>query len=105
MNRRTKEVDISPNVKQAVYDRDGGRCILCGQSGAPNAHYRSRAQNGLGIEQNIVTLCWTCHMETDQSTKRQDNLQEIRAYLDLWYPNFDDNKRFYRKDFWYDEFK
>lgn len=31
---------------------------MCGSSYAmPNAHYIARAQGGLGIEENIVTLC------------------------------------------------
>lgn len=49
MNRRTKALAISDKVKQAVLDRDE-YCVWCGRQGAPNAHYISRAQGGLGIE-------------------------------------------------------
>lgn len=97
-SKRTKALDISQKVKEAVWERDRGRCILCGSSRAmPNAHYISRAQGGLGIEQNIVTLCFDCHRRTDQSTERQELLSSIRRYLDRHYPDFKDENRRYRK--------
>ena len=64
MRRRTKALQIPPAVKRAVHDRDGGLCILCGRPGDPVAHYISRAQGGLGIAENVVTLCGGCHTAT-----------------------------------------
>ena len=49
MSKRSKACDISPKVRQIVYDRDGGCCIICGKQGIPNAHYISRAHGGLGV--------------------------------------------------------
>ena len=97
MNRRTKALAISPDVSKAVYDRDGGKCVLCGKQGNPNAHYIPRSQSGMGIEQNIVTLCWLCHTDYDNSTLRSEYGARIREYLDFCYPNFDHNKRYYQK--------
>ena len=81
-SERSKACDISPAVKRAVWWRDRGRCILCSNKAAmPNAHFISRAEGGLGIEQNIVTLCGDCHREYDQSTHRKAIREEIRQYL------------------------
>lgn len=98
MNRRTKALDISKKVKMTVWERDRHRCILCGSSSAmPNAHYISRSKSGLGIEQNIVTLCMDCHRRLDQSTERKELLNKVKNYLDRFYPNFTDDMRRYKK--------
>ena len=66
MHKRTKLLDISKAVKDKVWERDGHRCILCESIFAmPNAHYISRAQGGLGIPENVVTLCYVCHDQYD----------------------------------------
>lgn len=64
-SKRSKACDIPGKVKETVFERDKGCCIVCGRPGFPNAHYLSRARGGLGIEQNIVTLCPDCHFEYD----------------------------------------
>lgn len=98
MRKQTKATNIPPKVKAAVYDRDKGRCIICGQPGDPVAHYISRAQGGLGIEKNIVTLCWMCHQTYDQSPKRGEYRQHIRQYLKRKYPEWSENDLIYRKE-------
>ena len=61
-SKRAKACDISKKVKDRVWERDGGRCIICGSPYAmPNSHYIRRSQGGLGIEENIVTMCLCCH--------------------------------------------
>lgn len=98
MNRRTKELTISKKVKMTVWERDRHRCILCGSPSAmPSAHYISRAKGGLGIEQNIVTLCFNCHRRLDQTTERKELLLKVKRYLNRFYPGFDDEKRIYHK--------
>jgi 5-methylcytosine-specific restriction endonuclease McrA len=52
MTDRTKALAISKEVKDAVFKRDGGKCILCGKSGLAEAHYIPRSQGGLGIHQS-----------------------------------------------------
>ena len=98
MHKRTKALDISKKVKDRVWERDGERCILCGSSYAmPNAHYIARAQGGLGIEENIVTLCFDCHNLYDNSTYRGRLREEIRDYLAGQYPEWDEEKLKYKK--------
>ncbi|KAF5053579.1 hypothetical protein DSECCO2_396810 [anaerobic digester metagenome] len=97
MNRRTKALDIPPRVKKIVYDRDNGLCILCGAPGAPNAHYISRGQSGLGIEQNVVTLCQTCHAAYDQTPQREILKTTIADYLRSKYVDWDNVRLTYQK--------
>lgn len=98
MNRRTRALSISPRVKRAVYERDGHCCVLCGSPyGLPEAHYISRAHSGLGIEQNIVTLCRDCHRRYDQSSERAEIRAELREYLKKQYPDWDESKLVYDK--------
>ena len=96
MNRRTKALDIPQKVKRAVLDRDE-HCVWCGRQGAPNAHYISRAQGGLGIEENVLTLCTECHRQYDQSTDRPIMREFFREYLKGKYPEWDESKLTYRK--------
>ena len=98
MRKATKQLTISRKVKEAVYRRDGGYCVLCGSPyGLPNAHYIARSQGGLGIEENVVTLCERCHWEYDQSRKRKALREKLRAYLQNNYPDWDERKLIYRK--------
>lgn len=97
-SKRAKALDITPKVKAEVWERDGGRCILCGDPhAAPNMHYIGRAQGGLGIPQNVVTGCAACHMRYDQTTERDALGGEIRAYLMGCYPGWNENDLIYRK--------
>lgn len=98
MHRQTKACDISKAVKDAVWERDGHRCIICGSSYAmPNAHYIPRSHGGLGVEQNIVTLCADCHRAYDQSTAHEWYKTQIRLYLKRLYPGWDERKLIYHK--------
>ena len=98
MNKRTKALAITPEVKKIVWERDEGRCVLCGSPhAAPNAHFISRAHGGLGIEQNIVTLCANCHHRYDQTTERSEIREILSDYLRNIYPLWDESKLIYRK--------
>lgn len=98
MNKRTKALAINKAVKEKVYERDCGLCVLCGRPGLPEAHYIPRSKGGLGIEQNIVTLCRPCHNQMDNTTARENLLRRVKEHLDLWYPNFTDAERVYKKE-------
>ena len=74
-HRRTKATDIPKQVRMAVAIRDNGRCVICGRQGISNAHYIKRSQGGLGIEENIVTLCPQCHYEEDFGKNCKEYLQ------------------------------
>lgn len=105
-NKRAKACDIPARVKREVWERDKGRCVLCGASvnTAPNAHYISRAHGGLGIPENIVTLCTgfgpgNCHDRYDNGTKeeRVGMRQRIREYLKSQYPGWEESRLIYKK--------
>ncbi len=98
MNKRTKACAISKATKDAVFKRDRGQCVLCGKPGLPEAHYIPRSKGGLGIEQNIVTLCRPCHDLMDNTTARASLLGRVKEHLDLWYPDFSDTERIYKKE-------
>ena len=98
MNKRTKACDISTKVKDEVWERDNHKCIICGSYQAmPNAHYISRAKGGLGIPQNIVTLCLNCHSTYDQSPKRKSIQLYIKRYLQLKYKDWNEENLIYKK--------
>lgn len=96
--RRSKACDIPMAVKKVVWERDEHSCIVCGNPQAmPNAHFISRAKGGLGIEQNIVTLCLKCHMDYDQTTQRPIYKEYIRNYLKSKYPDWSEDDLLYKK--------
>lgn len=97
-SKRSKACAIPSKVKAAVWERDGQRCILCGSNqGQPNAHYIPRSHGGLGVEQNIITLCPTCHYRFDQTTERAVIKTAIANYLHRTYPDFDEKDLYYKK--------
>lgn len=107
-SKRTKDLEIPIEVKKAVAERDSVDgfpcCIYCGKP-APttnplafsNAHFISRGQGGEGVEENILTLCWDCHLRFDQSTDRQKMKSFFKEYLKSKYPDWDEGKLIYRK--------
>ena len=96
-SERTKALEISKAVKARVYERDGGCCVLCGKPGIPEAHFISRGQSGLGIEQNVITLCRDCHRRYDQTIERQEIREILAEYLQSKYPDWDESKLIYKK--------
>ena len=97
-SRRTIACEIPPRVKEAVYERDGGACVWCAKRGDPVAHYIPRSQGGLGVEENILTLCWSCHLRFDQSTEREKMREFFKRYLKSKYPNWNEKKLIYKKE-------
>lgn len=100
MNGRTKALQIPQAVKRRVHERDGGCCIFCCAPGDPWCHYIGRAQGGLGIEENIITMCTEHHRVFDQGTKAQREALRALAkeYLSRQYPGWDEEHLIYRKD-------
>lgn len=97
-SRRTIACDIPVGVKKAVYERDGGACVWCAKQGQPNAHYIPRSHNGLGIEKNILTLCWECHMQYDHTCERGKMREFFKDYLKSKYPDWKEEKLIYKKE-------
>lgn len=98
--KRSRACDIPKKVKDIVWERDNHRCIICKNAFAiPCCHYISRSHGGLGVEQNIVTLCFRCHQATDQSEYRQFMLDKIEKYLKSKYENWN------KEDLVYDKYR
>ena len=97
-SKRAKACDITKKVKDIVWERDGHRCIICGDPHAmPNSHFIRRSQGGLGIEENIVTMCQRCHRMYDQGIERRVIETYTENYLRSKYPNWDRSKLIYKK--------
>lgn len=106
MRKDTKARDFDRKTKIAISERDSidgwPCCVFCGAA-APaklawsNAHYISRAQGGLGIEQNGLTLCPVCHRNYDQTTARAEMRGYFREYLSEHYEDWSEDALTYRK--------
>jgi len=97
-SKRSKACDISSRVKREVWERDNYHCVICGSSlASPNAHFIPRSKGGLGIEQNIVTLCANCHYLTDHTEHRKFMLNKIKKYLMTKYKDWNEQNLIYRR--------
>ena len=108
MRTRTKALGITIRVKEEVADRDSFNgwtcCVLCGLP-APtynrlaysNAHYISRSHGGLGVEENILTLCPNCHRRYDNTEERAKLKPFFGRYLKSHYPDWDEQNLVYQK--------
>ena len=104
-NKRAKSCDIPQRVKSEVWERDNHACVLCGSSSSclPSAHFISRQNGGMGIPENVVTLCTGfgngCHYRYDNGTReeRQAIKAILAAYLSGQYPGWNEEKLIYRK--------
>ena len=106
MRKDTKARDFDRKTKGRIAERDSFDgwpcCVNCGAAApAPlawsNAHFISRAQGGLGVEENGLTLCPVCHHRYDQTTERPKLREFFREYLMEKYPDWDESKLYYRK--------
>ncbi len=96
---RSRATDIPKKVKEKVYERDNGCCILCGRPGNPWCHFISRQRGGLGIEENICTLCTECHYQYDFGDKKtQESIRYVlKEYLAEKYPSFNEKNLIYKR--------
>lgn len=101
MSKRSRACEISQKVKEIVWNRDNHKCIYCKryvQKTFANAHFIKRSQGGLGIPENIVTLCSECHYQEDfgQDTKLYEDY--IENYLKgIYGENWSKEKLIYKK--------
>ncbi len=50
------------NLRQQVLERDGWRCQSCGRLTDLQVHHmQSRGKQGNDLEENLITLCASCH--------------------------------------------
>lgn len=103
-SKRTKATDISMAVKKKVFERDKGKCVICGNSYnvMPNSHYIKRSHGGLGIEENIFTACTNftenkCHKRWDNYKCTKEEIDRVKKHFKSNYPNWDENNLIYKK--------
>ena len=78
--------------------RDENQCIICGTSyGLQIAHYISRARGGLGIAQNLATMCVSCHFQMDNGKYHKELQKCVREHLQEHYPDWDEKNLTYNK--------
>ena len=97
MKARTKASQIPKSVKATVYKRDQEHCLVCGRwvpEECACCHFIGRGRMGLGIEENVVTLCIDCHRRLDNG---EVGREKIRNYLKEKYPGWDEKKLVYSK--------
>lgn len=99
-SKRAKALSISQETKRIVFHRDGGLCVYCRDVGNPEAHFVPRSKGGLGIPENILTLCRKCHDRFDHGKRyERDGMREyLREYLQSQYPDWDESKLYYHKE-------
>lgn len=99
MSNRQKKTDIDSRTRQEVHRRDGYRCVYCGRTDKPIelAHYISRSQGGLGVPQNLISLCIDCHRYYD-GNYRNDMKGFFTEYLKSAYADWSEDKIIFTKD-------
>lgn len=98
MKRTTRACGITSKTRNIVYERDGGRCVICGSyQNLQTAHFIPRSLLGLGIPQNLVMLCMRCHFEYDNGAYRKELYAQIRGYLKAQYSDWDERTLTYKK--------
>ena len=98
-SKRTKATSIPPKVREEVEERDGHKCVFChtpdGVRG--EAHFIRRSQAGLGIPQNLLTVCRKCHRQLDEGPLKEVYREVAREYLKSKYPDWNENDLVYNK--------
>ena len=99
-SKRAKACEFSQKEREAIKERDGNCCIICGTSQSLTiAHYISRTK-GLGIRQNGALFCFEHHgmMDNGSNTEMREALKAFfKGYLEGHYPGFSDEERKYKK--------
>ena len=106
-SKRSKACDISNKVREQVLSRDARRCIICGSTyNLELAHvFLSRAHLGLGVKENLATLCKKHHMTLDSGKKQeQHNIRlAVESYMRSKHGDIDIKSLKYNKWSWLNE--
>ncbi len=99
-SKRKSCTDIDSKSRNEVHERDGFRCVYCGKTNKPIelAHFIGRAQGGLGMPHNLVSLCIGCHHDYD-GEKRNEIRPYLEEYLKSCYSGWNENELIYQKEY------
>lgn len=79
--------------------RDDGLCVFCKRPGRGEGHFIARSHGGLGVPENILTVCRECHDRMDNSQARPMYLKRAEAYLRECYPDWNKEDLIFKKPF------
>ncbi len=99
-HKSTKATEIPKKVKMTVWERDKHCCIFCGTPvpwNMANSHFIKRSHLGLGIEQNIMTNCLTCHEKFEKEPKDGWMHEKARRHFKECYEGWDEDSLIYKK--------
>lgn len=99
-SERTKALMITKKTKRIVYERDNHSCIFCGRYvdiSCANSHFIKRSHGGLGIPENIMTNCYECHHNFDDTPLRKYMIPKAEKYFKSIYPNWNKDDLVYKK--------
>lgn len=95
--KRKARGEFSPETKQAIFERDKGKCVKCKRGNNLEAvphHVIFKSQGGLGTKRNGVTICRDCH-DWAHGLKRGpygELTHEGRYWFEMWVDEYlDDN--------------
>ena len=72
-----------PIVRDAVLDRDGHRCRICGETDDLHVHHiLPRHCGGADSPVNLITLCADCHMAAHRNRRTEYRTDEFQTRLD-----------------------
>lgn len=76
-------------VRQAIYARDGHRCVWCGDAGAGLDHFIPRSHGGTHAPTNLLTCCGRCNSRRGNRTAAEwiETLwptEETRTRVSWW---------------------
>lgn len=110
-SKRTKELEITKDVKQKVWERQKGRSLFAPYMNITVeeccCHYIPRSKGGLGIEENIFGCTYEQHMLFDnnilKSNAKSTNITieqmhtVVRNHMKRCYQNWNEEKLIYKK--------
>lgn len=99
MYDRTKAISIPPKIREEVETRDNHQCVFCHTTDGVRgeAHYIRRSQSGLGIPQNLLTVCRSCHRQLDEGQAKELYHERAKEYLKSIYPDWNEEDLVYNK--------
>lgn len=81
MNKKTARYNREfQKMRRVVYERDGGRCVLCGAIASDVHHIVFRSQMGTNAADNLVCLCRECHAIA-HGVKAKEVREELRRRI------------------------
>lgn len=99
-HKSTKATEIPKKVKMTVWERDNHQCIFCGTPvpwNMANSHFIKRSHLGLGIEQNIMTNCQSCHEAFEKEAKDGWMHKKAIKHFKECYDDWDEKSLTYKK--------